>query len=520
MSDCDRKHPGCKKIPPPILPDRVVFVGSGADPHIVELQDTRAEYIALSHRWGGHVSLQLKKNTFNEFKRSIPFSHFPKTFQDAISVCRAIAVDYIWIDSICIVQDSKEDWETQGSKMGQIYANCLLAISADAADNDHAGFIKNPERQELVRKTQKLVSHGPGGEKNELFVRPARDFGSLGGFGRHYKSWEREDLQPSQRLIKQGSYLLGRGWVLQETLLPRRVLHFLPDEVTWRCASASRCECKLRPHDKVVHEPLDLEKPREINTDDLKEYWKEIIEQYTQRQLNYPSDRLVALAGLASRAHLVSPDIDYYAGLWSDALPSTLLWSVDQPVELERYSNYASHRIKPSIAPTWSWASITGHVNFLFWSRNYGRGSWASSAPDLTDIHIHCAPSGQNRYGSVSDAKLIAEGYLCKIHVWLTGGSRWHFPFKMEAQKSDGTLGKSQGLFYPDTDESLAILQTNREHGISMVVVSVYESRIFLVLRQMEEGPLVFERLGVFWCEKYNTVVLSEWGHRERFTIV
>lgn len=58
-----------------------------------------------------------------DYKKSIPFYQFPKTFQDAIRICRALSVDYIWIDSLCNIQDKKEDWEIQGSKMDQVYTN-------------------------------------------------------------------------------------------------------------------------------------------------------------------------------------------------------------------------------------------------------------------------------------------------------------------------------------------------------------------------------------------------------------
>lgn len=255
---------------------------------------------------------------------AFPSHDFPQSFQDAICICRALAIEYIWIDSICILQDSSEDWEIQGSKMDQVYANCWLVIAADAAMDCHAGFIKTTERQELEAKTRKLICPGPKGEKYEVFARQSRKFGNLGGFGRHYKSWEREDTDPAQRSRQEGSYLLRRGWVLQETFLPRRALHFLPGEVAWKCASASRCECQLQPHAKVPHEN-DLEEPRQIDTQNLKEFWKEVIEQYTQRQLTYHSDRLAAMAGLARRVHLDNPSIEYYAGLWSDTLPSMLL---------------------------------------------------------------------------------------------------------------------------------------------------------------------------------------------------
>ncbi|KAH8588757.1 hypothetical protein B0O99DRAFT_600530 [Bisporella sp. PMI_857] len=310
------------------------------------------------------------------------------------------------------MQNSDSDWEIQGSKIDQVYANCWLAIAADAAINCHAGFLNTSERQEFNIKTRKLVYYGPKGERNEFFI-------GIEGI------WE-------------------PGWVWR-TLC----------EVSWKCASASQCECQLRPHNKPPHRPEDVEEPRQIDTKNLKEFWREVIEQYNQRQLTYHSDRLAALAGLARRAHLASPDTEYYAGLWSNTLPSTLLWVVSWPVESGRECGYASHRIEPSIAPTWSWASVTGYVEFQFWKLAYDRGRWANSDPDLTDIDIRCPPSGRNKYGTVSDGKLTTVGYLCQVHISLTGGSRWHFPCKMESRKLGGMARKSLGYFYPDTDEIL-----------------------------------------------------------------
>ncbi|KAI1199906.1 HET-domain-containing protein [Nemania serpens] len=520
ISDCDIKHRSCKRKSTAPLPDRVIFVGAGAEPHLVESKGLSGKYVALSHRWGGQVSLQLKGDSLDDFKQGLSFPSLPKTFQDAIEICRALAVDYIWIDSLCIIQDSKEDWDIAGSRMDQIYANSWLTIAADAAENGKAGFIHSSARGDLRAKSRKLVCLGPGGKPGEIFVRPWREFGTLGGFGRHYTAIEREGVAPSEKLTNQGSFLLQRGWVLQETLLPHRIIHFLPDEVTWRCAAVSRCECQPGRHDKVVHEPLDLERPREIDPDDLKEYWKEVIEQYTQRQLTFSSDRLAALAGIASRAHLASPDARYYAGLWSDTLPSTLLWTVERRVEYGMLCDYDSRRIKPCIAPTWSWASITGHVNFLFWKRNFERGKWANSPPDMSVIAINCVPIGQNKYGAVRDATLMAEGYICNVRIQLIGGSKWHFPFRMQANKADGTISSARGLLYPDTTEFQESLESSRESGMAITAVSVYESRIFLFLKQIEESTLTFERIGVGNCHIHDEIELSKWGCRKKFTII
>ncbi|KAJ8131074.1 hypothetical protein O1611_g2556 [Lasiodiplodia mahajangana] len=497
ISNYDIKHLNYKKTSSIPLPDRIIFVGTRTEPHLIESRGMSGKYIALSHRWGGQVSLQLKRKNLNQFKRGIPFSDLPKTFQDAVRICRALAVDYIWIDSLCIIQDSNEDWDIAGSMMDQTYTNSWLTIAADSAENGKEGFINSSAREDLRLSSRKLVYHGPGAKPNEIYARPWREFGSLGGFGRHYAPAAQENVEPSKRLINQGSFLLRRGWVLQETLLSHRTIHFLPDEVTWRCATVSRCECQPRPHEKVVHEPLDLEQPREINSRDLKEYWKEVIEQYTQRQLTFPSDCLAALAGIASRAHSVSPGAQYYAGLWSDCLPATLLWTVERRVEYGKFWDFDSRRIEPRIAPTWSWASVTGYVNFIFWERNFGRGEWANSPPDMSVIAVNCVPAGQNKYRAVRDATLTAEGYLCNVRIQLTGGSKWHFPFRMEAQKPDGTISSARGFLYPDTTELQESLEATRESGMAVTVVSVYESRLFLFLRETEENSLVFERIGV-----------------------
>ncbi len=149
--------------------DRLVEVQDAAR-HLVEPKGSLGRYIALSHRWGGQLPSQLNKDTINDSKRGIPFPR-PKIPQYAISACRALVVEYICINSICIMQDSSE---IQESKMDQIYTNCWLAMAADAAENVHAGFIKTNERQKFKTKTRKLVCYGLRGEKSETFAKPSR----------------------------------------------------------------------------------------------------------------------------------------------------------------------------------------------------------------------------------------------------------------------------------------------------------------------------------------------------------
>lgn len=58
-------------------------------------------------------------------------SELPRTFRNAVEIVRACALNYIWIDSLCIIQDkgpqgSNPDWEKESMKMGDIYAGGVL----------------------------------------------------------------------------------------------------------------------------------------------------------------------------------------------------------------------------------------------------------------------------------------------------------------------------------------------------------------------------------------------------------
>jgi Heterokaryon incompatibility protein (HET) len=81
-------------------------------------------YAALSYRWGKDVSFTTTKATLDSRKTSMALSDMPKLFQDAIQVLRCLNIKYLWIDALCIIQDSKEDWERESSRMLQVYEDC------------------------------------------------------------------------------------------------------------------------------------------------------------------------------------------------------------------------------------------------------------------------------------------------------------------------------------------------------------------------------------------------------------
>jgi hypothetical protein len=104
--------------------------------------DQEGYYVTLSHRWGNNLFTQLRKANLSEFKESMLVSSLPQTFQDVIHFARLLSTDirYIWIDSLCILQDDKVDWEVESVQMHKVYRNSYCNFSATAATDSDPGL--------------------------------------------------------------------------------------------------------------------------------------------------------------------------------------------------------------------------------------------------------------------------------------------------------------------------------------------------------------------------------------------
>jgi hypothetical protein len=91
------------------------------------------QYLTLSHCWGDAVITRLTDNSLEAFKTNIEIPQLPQTFQDALRITLELGFEYIWIDSLCIIQNSKEDWHREAELMGDIYRYSVCTIAAAAA---------------------------------------------------------------------------------------------------------------------------------------------------------------------------------------------------------------------------------------------------------------------------------------------------------------------------------------------------------------------------------------------------
>ena len=105
-------------------------------------------YLALSHVWGKIKHFKTESTNLDNHRTRNLFDNLPKTFRDAVLVTRASGLRYLWIDSLCIIQDSPSDWEREVSHMASVYMNAYATISAAASENSDGGLFFDRELPE------------------------------------------------------------------------------------------------------------------------------------------------------------------------------------------------------------------------------------------------------------------------------------------------------------------------------------------------------------------------------------
>ncbi|OTB00460.1 hypothetical protein M426DRAFT_267536, partial [Hypoxylon sp. CI-4A] len=344
VSSCDAKHEVCQsRVSNKHLPTRVLDVSR--DPDTIFLHEPngaeKGPYIALSHCWGGIVPIMTTTKTIDDFKTGISIEAFPRTFQDAISVTRQLRCRYLWIDSLCIIQDDKEDWRRESSRMADVYGNSYVTLAATASANSYGGlFFKH----DVLDVKHTVKRRGRDGEDMVVNVRPALEhspyFAST--------AYGLESSAPAP--------LLERSWCFQEYLLAPRVLSFTKWEMLWVCLSMRSCNCgefSEDTRDLVAASDLKARFDTQLRgapLKDLQRLWKDIVEAYLLKGLTYDTDRLPALAGIAqffSQRNFGR----YVNGLWERTIVSDLFWELDWSFG----GNYGiiPKRSKDPAIPTW-----------------------------------------------------------------------------------------------------------------------------------------------------------------------
>ncbi|KAK3291360.1 uncharacterized protein B0H64DRAFT_331111 [Chaetomium fimeti] len=335
---CSRSHSHtCSRKPPEFFPTRVIDVGKreGVVRLLYETTDIdpSSRYVALSHRWGpppppGPVESNDKppmiRTTVAE--RPIPLTQLPRTFRDAVEVTRAIGAQYLWIDSLCIVQDDPHDWHNESQRMERVYASAYCTLAAIRASSPEDGF--------LAAAAAVAPSLPPGGVEDEIYVCEMVD-----DFDEHVS---RSELQ-------------RRGWVLQERALSRRTIHFTDKQTYWECADVYHSEQAAFLGDSNFPKYADARsRGKRIKL------IQGLYEQYSAMQLTYAKDRPAAIRGLEARLVQTIGGPGGH-GVFRNHMHRYLLWKRRGENGLERITNFPPDEQVPS----WSWMAYAGEIKYI-----------------------------------------------------------------------------------------------------------------------------------------------------------
>ncbi|KUJ11494.1 HET-domain-containing protein [Mollisia scopiformis] len=408
VQDCRKNHTDCNASPLKVLPTRVVDVGREdppVDPFVFVSEGALGEWITLSHCWGGHTPLSTTSANIKERRRAIPLDEFPPTFRDAILLTRKLGFRYMWIDSLCILQDSHQDWTQESSQMYQIYAEAFMNIAASSARNPEDGiFASGNRRRDLASPIFSLATYSAKHDISGIVrIRPSMPsypFTSL-------------DDEPLNK----------RAWVLQESTLSPRRIDFGSSELHWYCRSSSIREGFPGSNDiEVSYAPtliggqVDLFKiplctsPFDptvsvmnlFSSDPLAWWYTIVYRSYNSRKITIHTDILPAIAGIAEQI-AKRTSYHYKTGLWLEDIHRGLLWQASWTINRPPATSY----------PSWSWASA-----ILPWrDRNLSLHSY-EDGPRAEIVDVSVVNTADNPFGEVISAALTIKSRFRTFDHW------------------------------------------------------------------------------------------------------
>lgn len=338
----------------------------------------------------------------------------PKTIMDTFTIAHRLGLKYLWIDRLCILQDSREDWSREASRMALIYKHAFLTISASCASYENQGCFRK--------------RYAAGIQPLRLISNPLLPPDSL--------TWVSSDascissLEPdeNQKLGGKLRYLADRGWVFQERILSHRIVHFAEEEVYWECRELEASEAwpdqdpfKLSRRAPLLHYSGNEHW-------DKYSAWHKVVEDYSGRVFTYDEDRLPALSGLARETARLRKDAKegYLAGLWRSTVLIDLCWR----------NEYGTLRIPDHyLAPSWSWVSLHGNIYYGMG----GRGVEYRPVAKFKDARFRFAAA--DPYGAVHDGWIHLFGHLKPVTVvqgTLPESIRRNRPWQVDVHGTNG----------------------------------------------------------------------------------
>ncbi|KAI1178906.1 HET-domain-containing protein [Nemania sp. FL0916] len=348
---------------------RVLHVGgSGQTIKLIDtVQDQLGIYATLSYCWGDAANLTTTQASIDTRRSGIQLSDLPRTFHDAVKICRYFGIDYLWIDSLCICQDDREDWARQSARMIDIYSKSHLVIAANRATDSNDGiFHIRPHRSPVVI--------------------------DVPGYGK--------DIHV-QLIINQDEHDVARRGF---RLLGRHILHYNTRQMYYECDRGVVGEDRSVQSSRFCS--LSVLRPgmSEYGPPDRDGYytWVNVLAAYGSRYLTKPTDKLPAMSGLAALFQ-AKVQAEYVAGIWDKSLVKGLAWQgiLSEKLQTATPDEYTG--------PSWSWVGYHGTTGPIF------NQDWINLAESVDwDVELK---TETNPFGEVQSAWLRIRGPMTPLYA-------------------------------------------------------------------------------------------------------
>jgi Heterokaryon incompatibility protein (HET) len=400
LRTCETTHQTCLRHDLGVLPTRLLDLGDHSMSRVIRLVEGNSRsgrYAALSYCWGPPSAtnrpFKTTVKTLGKRLRGIAYAELPGAIKDAVVVTRSLGIRYLWVDALCIIQDSAEDWASESMKMATVYHNAVITIAASCSPESRQRFLRRRPRGysscSLPIRTKFMSTEGT------LYLRCLLSTNSMLPSAVVHAHWR----QPVQ----------FRAWTLQERLLSFRTAFFDQNQILWECPAGQALESRVlllteywpnaefafqdaynvnqlsmaqrqagHPGDGTfriqqtddVDDGSALTLGNHTSTDskgagDWYHIWYNILHEYGIRDLTRREDCLPAIFGIINEFQSKYHD-HCLAGLWKNDIRRGLLWRVhaqgdatlleDKRTVARTDVPAAAHR--SDHAPSWSWASM------------------------------------------------------------------------------------------------------------------------------------------------------------------
>lgn len=477
----------CSRPSSTFLPTRLVRISQEGVPlRLVESIAASGPYATLSYCWGAVKPPSTTRTNLSAMLHSIPEHILPVVFHQAIQLARTLGILYIWIDSLCIIQDSIEDWEAESARMSLYYKNGSINIAAATSDNPDIPFFKHVDD---VWCPTTINAHDLQGTPSLINIKR---------------------LPTPNRSNRDMGALFTRAWTFQESLFAPRTIYFTSQGVFWTCSGGvplsdnyvdPLTDITLCPY------PMRIALARSSDTSvggsegSLLEDWRSLVAHYSIRLLTFPTDKFAAISGAAAEFYEYF-HCPYLAGHWYTGLPQSLIWRAWPGVP----SPGLGPLPREYVAPSWSWASLTSGI-FYTWSHvDTTMVGMISCAAKLVDVQ--CKVPGRNPYGRVSSGFIDLRGRTAPVEIVREGGhlkttveTDWNFHPDCELKMSENSLSRAMvGELVSDfaaTTPCLYMASLNETDNSTKLAAHPRVTHYALVLGKPDREQTSFIRVGL-----------------------